>query len=85
MAASALGSPINWFFEGLPHDDTPARKPLANVLAMDEFLTSREGLELASLLSRVPAAQHRRLLQLIHLLVAAPEAEAEAVYSRRDT
>jgi transcriptional regulator with XRE-family HTH domain len=72
--ARALQAPIGWFFEGLAdpmavQEDGAAVEPPSNVFAR-EFLMSQEGVDLASLFSRLPQRRvRRRLVELVRSLV----------------
>ena len=75
-AATALATPVAWFFEGLPQETlaaTPPREALA-----DQFLASHEGLELARLVPALSSPRRKRLLALIRVLAEDPDPQALA-------
>ena len=84
--ARALQAPIGWFFEGLAdpmaaHADGVVEPP-SNVFAR-EFLMSQEGVDLASLFSRLPQRRvRRRLVELVRSLV--DDGPVEAIPAETD-
>jgi transcriptional regulator with XRE-family HTH domain len=77
-AATALATPVAWFFEGLPQETLVLADP-RQALA-DQFLASSEGLELARLVPALTEPRRKRLLALIRVLAkdSDPQALAKA-------
>ena len=68
-----LQTPISWFFEGM---EDPAAQSAAvdrRQTAMDAFLASREGVELALAFPRVRSGQRSQILALVRTLAADEE------------
>lgn len=64
-----LDTPVAYFFEGLDGGtDTATGAP--GEQTVHEFLMTPEGIELASLLPRLPAKYRRRVLELVRTLAA---------------
>jgi transcriptional regulator with XRE-family HTH domain len=70
--ATTLQASVAWFFEGLSADLMSAGEDPANYAqrtkALQRFVLSGEGMELASLFPRVPAHQRRQILALARAL-----------------
>jgi len=77
--AVTLQASVAWFFEGLSVAlATGGDDPLATerrATALQRFMMSSEGLELATLFPRIPEKQRRQLLALAKTLSEAGEAE----------
>ncbi|MBX3480337.1 MAG: helix-turn-helix domain-containing protein [Caulobacter sp.] len=69
--AAALGVPISYFFEGLADTAAPsAASDTGFDRAINDFLMSAEGLEVASLFSRIEKpALRRQMVQLMRAVV----------------
>lgn len=63
-----LQTPISWFFEGLEDPAAQSDAVDRRQTAMDAFLASREGVELALAFPRVRPAQRSQILALVRSL-----------------
>jgi transcriptional regulator with XRE-family HTH domain len=75
--ARALNTNISYFYEGLPDMPAPvgADKPRE---AVQDFLLTPEGIELATLFPQIPRGRvRRRILDLVRALAGAPDLGGE--------
>ncbi len=80
--ATALGVPVQFFYEGLPDTEVSGEKEDAAREDMDQimsFLLSSEGLALASAFLKIgDASTRRRLVDLVRALAGAPDNGTDA-------
>lgn len=68
-----LQVPISWFFEGLDEPTAENAAIKGRQTAVDAFLTSREGVELALAFPRIRSGQRGQILALVRTLAADEE------------
>ena len=78
QAARALQTPISYFFEGLAEPDSESgAKADSAERAIGDFLSTPEGLELASVFPKIrDAGVRRQMLELVRAMVRAEAADA---------
>ncbi|CAN5315105.1 helix-turn-helix domain-containing protein [soil metagenome] len=76
--AVTLQTSVAWFFDGMSalEDANASADPRAK--AVQRFMASEEGVELATLVPRLPAHQRRQVLALAKILCENEEAEDDA-------
>jgi transcriptional regulator with XRE-family HTH domain len=69
--AVTLQTSVSWFFEGMPSlDSTGDAAADQHTRSVQRFMASEEGVELATLIPRLPAHQRRQVLALAKILSA---------------